>query len=286
MISFKQLVRLASLSLALIAVPALAADESPHIVAMKIAGKGAIIDPGAPFWKKAPATMVAMLPQTVALPNNAEPAISTLSVRAVHNGEFLAFLIEWDDASKNDRIVVQDFGDQVAVELPVRYQPDNPPNVMMGGPDGMVTIMQWRAAFQRDLDQGAPKTINDLYPNAHTDVYPDQVLLTTDAISYMGALTMGNPVSRALRSPVLDQMAEGFGTLTVKPQQSAVGKGVWSNGKWHVVIARPLHAASLVDPDLQPGAETLAAFAVWDGGAKEVGARKAWADWVPLTLAK
>jgi len=35
---------------------------------------------------------------------------------------------------------------------------------------------------------------------------------------------------------------------------------------------------------LSPGDETVAAFAVWEGGHREVGARKAWSDWVPLTL--
>jgi hypothetical protein len=38
------------------------------------------------------------------------------------------------------------------------------------------------------------------------------------------------------------------------------------------------------DPTLAPGSETLAAFAVWEGGAHEVGARKAWSNWVPLKL--
>lgn len=35
---------------------------------------------------------------------------------------------------------------------------------------------------------------------------------------------------------------------------------------------------------LAPGDETLAAFAVWEGGAREVGSRKAWSDWVKLKL--
>jgi len=63
-------------------------------------------------------------------------------------------------------------------------------------------------------------------------------------------------------------------------------KGVWKDGVWRVIIAYPLGTGSDNDPRLLPGGSSLAAFAVWDGGAREVGARKAWASWVPLKLAQ
>ena len=55
-------------------------------------------------------------PQTIANPQNPSPAIGELSVRAAHNGQWLAYLIEWADPTKSDRIVVDQFGDQVAVD--------------------------------------------------------------------------------------------------------------------------------------------------------------------------
>ena len=79
-------------------------------------------------------------------------------------------------------------------------------------------------------------------------------------------------------------MAEGFGSLTVLPQQRADGKGVWADGRWRVVITRPLADGDAYSPSLKPDDETLAAFAVWDGGSREVGSRKAWANWVQLKL--
>jgi hypothetical protein len=39
-------------------------------------------------------------------------------------------------------------------------------------------------------------------------------------------------------------------------------------------------------PRLAPGDRTVVAFAVWDGGGHEVGARKAWGSWVPLVIAR
>jgi DMSO reductase family type II enzyme heme b subunit len=156
---------------------------------------------------------------------------------------------------------------------------------MMGNPGGRVNIMQWRAAFQRDLDYAAP-TVRELYPHAWADVYPDEVLSATDARPYAGALGVENPISRGRASPVLDQMAEGWGTMTVKPDQHALGGGMWKDGRWRVVITRPMVSDDLNAPALTPGLATVAAFAVWEGGHREVGARKAWAPWVPLRIAR
>jgi len=266
----------------MIAGPSLGEEPSfLHAIAVK-GSAGPIIDLNAAFWEQAPAVAVTTQPQTIANPQNPSPAIGELSVRAAHNGQWLAYLIEWADPTKNDRIVVNEFGDQVAVEMPVKFAPGDTPNPMMGAPGERVNIMQWRAAFQHDIDTNAvdgPKP-TDLYPNMHVDVYPDEVLRATDARAYMGAVGVDNPISRPKNSPVLEQMAEGFGSLTVLPEQHADGKGVWANGRWRVVITRPLAAGDAYSPSLKPGDETLAAFAVWDGGSKEVGSRKAWANWV------
>lgn len=272
--------------------PAHAQDLVLRAVFPADAPAGPLTDPDAAFWKDAPAIAVPMEAQVFAPPTNPEPAVKDLNVRAAHNGQWLAVLIEWADPVKNDRIVVDQFGDQVAVEMPVAYKVGDAPSPMMGGPGERMNIMQWRAAFQHDVDKangtdGAHRngpTIAELYPNAHVDVYPDEVLRATDARAYTGAVGVDNPISRPKRSAVLEQMAEGFGTLTVLPEQHADGKGVWADGRWRVVITHPLAAGNANAPTLRPGAQWLAAFAVWDGGSKEVGARKAWSNWVQLLL--
>jgi hypothetical protein len=262
-----------------------AALAQAPLTATRVPAVGPIADPAASLWNRARPARVAMLPQTVTVPNHAEPAVGELTVRAVHNGVWIAFLIEWADRTLSDRVVIDNFGDQVAVELPVDAKAPAPPSPMMGNPGGRVNIMQWRAAFQHDLDAGPP-TVKGLYPNAWADVYPDEVLGAADARPYSGALGIENPISRGRASPVLDQMAEGWGTMTVKPDQHALGKGVWKDGRWRVVITRPMASDDPNAPRLVPGDRTVAAFAVWDGGSREVGARKAWASWVPLVIAR
>ncbi len=251
---------------------------------VRVRGAGPITDSAAPLWKQSRPVHVAVLPQTVTLPHNDHPSIHEITVRAVHNGGWIAFLIEWKDSTLSERIVLDNFGDQVAVELPIDTK-GAPPSPMMGNPGGRVNIMQWRAAFQHDIDKGPP-TVRDLYPNAWADVYPDEILSASDARPYSGALGIENPISRGRASPVLDQMAEGWGTMTVKPDQHALGKGVWNNGVWRVVISRPMVSDDLNAPRLEPGLQTYVAFAVWDGGNREVGARKAWASWVPLVVGR
>jgi DMSO reductase family type II enzyme heme b subunit len=251
---------------------------------VRVPGVGPITDPAGAFWKRARPVTVTMLPQTVTPPNNPEPAVKELVVRAVHNGGWLAFLVEWKDPTISNTIVLDNFGDQVAIQLPVSVKGPTP-SPMMGNAGGRVNIMQWRAAFQRDLDYGAP-TVRDLYPNAWADVYPDEVMGAADARPYTGALGLENPISRGRATPVLDQMAEGWGTMTVKPDQHALGMGQWKGEAWHVVITRPLASDDVNAPQLTPGDRTVVGFAVWEGGHREVGARKAWAPWVPLVIGR
>lgn len=277
----RRLVSLLALTAAgALAVPA--AAQAP-LVATRVGGSGPISDPGAGLWKAARPVTVAMLPQTVALPHKADAAIRELTVRAVHNGGWIAFLLEWKDPTRSDKVILDNFGDQVAIQLPVDVKGATP-SPMMGNPGGRVNIMQWRAAFQKDIDDGRAPSIADLYPYAWTDVYPDELLGATDARAYTGALGVENPISRGRASPVLDQMAEGWGSMTVKPDQHALGKGVWRNGRWAVVITRPMVSDDVNAPRLVAGDRTVISFAAWEGGNREVGARKSWAPWIPLVV--
>jgi DMSO reductase family type II enzyme heme b subunit len=254
------------------------------ITAARVADGGPMEDPAGAYWELAQPVTIALRPQMVALPHHPEPAVKELRVRAVHNGGWIAFLIEWEDATLSNKIVLDNFGDQVAVQLPVDAN-GAPPSPMMGHPGARVNIMQWRAAFQRDIDVGPP-TVRSLYPHAWADVYPDEVLSATDALPYTGALGLENPVSRGRDTPVIDQMAEGWGTMTAKPDQRALGRGVWRDGVWRVTITRPMVSDDRNAPRLIAGDETVVAFAVWEGDHREVGARKGWSLWTPLVIGR
>ncbi len=255
------------------------------IKAVKVAQLRPPLDPEAAIWKSARDVRVTMQPQTVTVPMNADPAVAQIRVRAIHNGKWLALRMQWKDPSRSDVLTSDAFGDQVAVEFPLESATDTLPTPMMGNAGGRVNILQWRAALQRDLLVGEP-SIRTLYPNALVDVYPDQILTATSARPYQGAVALDNPVSRARATPVLDQVAEGWGTLTVKSQQQSDGRGVWRDGQWTVVITLPMNSQSPDSPKLTSALKTVVAFAVWEGGHREVGSRKSWSDWTPIELAK
>jgi hypothetical protein len=85
-------------------------------------------------------------------------------------------------------------------------------------------------------------------------------------------------------SPVEELVAEGFGTLTTQKVQNSFGKGVYENGKWNVVIMRPMLTGDMTDKQFKPGEKTNVAFAIWDGGNREVNGRKAVALWHDLIV--
>jgi DMSO reductase family type II enzyme heme b subunit len=97
------------LALAVLGVLAAPAAAQPTITAVRVAGAGPIVDPAAAAWKDARPLKVPMLPQTVTPPNHPDPAVKELTVRAVHNGGWIAFLIEWPDATQSDRLLVDSF---------------------------------------------------------------------------------------------------------------------------------------------------------------------------------
>lgn len=268
--------------------PALASAQQPSLTVPLV--RSAIpIDPGWAGWKAARSMSVPLGPQAIAQPWNLAPSTKQLSVRAVHNGTWVAFLLTWKDAAKNSVMYTDSFRDAVALMVPV----GKTAAITMGAPHERVLILHWKADWQEDIDNGF-EDVAKLYPNAWEDWYPfvageppyDITAWTNpEARRYLSGWVLGNPRSQPQkRTAVEEQIAEGFSTLTTTERQSAVGRGVYANGEWKVVIARPFVTSDPNDPAWGPGKTTTVAFAVWDGAAKEIGARKAISQWVNVKV--
>lgn len=257
--------------------------EPPSLLMARVPGEGPIRAPEA-FADARPATL-GVMPQGVASPFHLEPAVRAIEVRAVRNADHAAILLEWDDDSADWRTSLDGFGDMVAVAFPTAAGAT--PSPFMGNPGGRVEILQWRADWQSDLEKGA-LTVQELYPNAYAaDFHHEDHLPEASADAYRGAASAGNPMAaRERRSAVQELMAEGFGSLTPLPAQRAEGTGRHDGQRWRVVITRPLAGDGVSAASLEPGVETHVAFAVWNGSRGEVGARKGWASWIPLRVAR
>jgi len=227
----------------------------------------------------------------VAEPRLSEKGVEALRLRALHDGTRVAFHLSWENDTAEELVDVDRSTDAVALQLPATGADGPIPDSMMGEEGRPVSIHLWRYSWQRRL-QGHPFGIDALYPNAAVDHYPPEGARDEAARSELERLydppaAVGNPLARARPpSAVEDLRAEGFGTLSHTEKQSSTGVGRHADGRWSVVITRPLDLAPGSTGRLRPGEETYVAVAVWDGAGNHSGSRKMRSVWVPVRFAE
>jgi len=252
------------------------------IVAPYVDGDLPDTDPGADAWDAAQPVLVPLAAQQIAQPYLEKAGVAELEARALHNGSTVALRLEWEDDSVDDLDGIRRYHDAVAVQLPTAS--GAPPALTMGEPGSPVHLLQWRATWQRDIDSGDKTGVDQIYPEVIHDVMPDDVLPPETAQLYWVGREAGNPLSQLRRpTPVEEAVAEGFGSVTHLPSQTATGRGVHEGGRWHVVVSVP-SARKGVGAPLTPGSTWPVAFAVWLGSAENRGGRKHIANWQTLVL--
>jgi hypothetical protein len=250
------------------------------------AGLGDIAPDGA-VWRDAPEMTVSLLTQDLTDPKLAETTLPEIRVKALSDDLSVAFRIEWEDATP-DTIDEDDlFADAVAIQLPPASG-GTVPDPTMGQADKPVHIHLWKASYEGGaaLDDW---DLRQTHPNATVDHYPFDAAKEGDSEKltrqYTVALAAGNRLVRDRRGSVDDLIAHGFGTLTHMPIQASRGWSQWKDGRWSVVISRPLAEPGWPGgAGLAAGQTTFVAFAVWDGGSDQAGSRKMRSIWVPLEL--
>lgn len=211
-------------------------------------------------WAKTSPMTLPLSGQVITRPVWPEPTARALTVRSLHNGAEIAFLLEWQDNTKNDRLTPGTFRDGVAIGLPLG---DAPAFFCMGQLDHYINIWHWKADWQSDIDRRAAKTSEKARDGVRTfEVIPRRV------------------------SSVEDLIGGGFSTLTTKEKQGRVqGKAVWKDGVWHVIMRRPLLSEEQEnEAKLIPGRVQTVSFAVWNGENKERNGQKAVAPWFQLII--
>ena len=211
-------------------------------------------------WQQVSPITVPLSGQIITRPVWPEPTVRALTVRSVHNGTDIAFLLEWQDNTKNDRLTPGTFRDGVAIGLPLG---DAPAFFCMGQLDHYINIWHWKADWQSDIDRRAARTSEKKEGGVRTfEVIPRRV------------------------SSVEDLIGGGFSTLTTKDKQGRVqGQAFWKDGVWHVVMRRPLVSEEQEnEATLVPGRIQTVSFAVWNGENKERNGQKAVAPWFQLHI--
>jgi hypothetical protein len=240
-------------------------------------------DPADPAWRAAPVHIAKLIPQDLVEPRVLTPTTTEVRVRALTDGKTVAFRLEWPDEARDDAPGPSRMVDACAVQIPQANEKE-PPAPQMGETGKAVDVTYWRADWQATVD-GRGDTIRDLYPNASIDHYPFQAQPLEKgsaaeqemASRYAPARALGNARSGPRAAPVEDLVAVGPGTLSPVPSRGSSGKGRHDKGVWAVVIGRAWPAV------VTPGQRTNVAFAVWQGAAREAGARKMRTGWIPLS---
>jgi hypothetical protein len=218
--------------------------------------------PEDPAWAKISPMTLPLSGQIITRPVWPEPTARALVVRTVHNGTEIAFLLEWQDNTKNDRLTPGTFRDGVALGLPLG---DAPAFFCMGQLDHYINIWHWKADWQSDIDRRAVRS--------------------SEKPSSEGGPRKFEVIPRRISS-VEDLIGGGFSTLTTKEKQGRIqGKAIWKDGIWHVVMTRPLSGAEQEnEAKLIPGRIQTVSFAVWNGENKERNGQKAVAPWFQLLI--
>lgn len=222
------------------------------------------LSPDATFWSSPDAPKKISLelgPQMITNPKWPNPSVKEVNLSAVSNGSDIAFLLEWEDAAKDNFYGHSDrYTDQAALMFPLQPAAEAP-MITMGSENEVVNIWQWKAAWEKDIgDQNNKRTRG-----------PDDFTST------------GTTVARPDRaSPVEDLNAEGFSTLTIQDEQNVQGKGMWKDKRWRVVFRRSLTDSD--SGDAQFKGATQMAVAVWNGGNNERNGQKGIIGWILLRL--
>jgi len=223
-------------------------------------------------------------------------ANSDLQVQSLHDGKTIAFRLAWNDNSdNNESLHSESFKDAVAVEL---YRgPGGEPFLGMGSATSPVDVWFW------DADrQNGPTAFDQVHPNAVADVYPfnEQAVESAD-LSRPAAQIANQPdiafPARAVANQIVPPgnqsggsalQAGGPRTLTfrVPTNQNVEAHGAWNDGRWTVVMTRPLAVVAGDGVTLEPGAKLSAAFAVWDGSHQDRDGQKLITIWQDFEIEK
>lgn len=252
-----------------------------RIVAKRLDAELPTTDPESDVWSEAIPYLVPMAPQQMVPPFLDEAGVSELVVEALHDGGQLGLRLSWADPAKDDLDGIALFRDAVAVQLPQKA--GTVPPITMGSAETPVHLLQWRATWQRDIEKNR-QSVEVLFPNVVYDETPEEVLDSETAQLFYVGRVVGNPLSALERASAVEEIvAAGFGSVTVLPNQRAVGSGVHDGESWTVAIGVPLDRGTAGDR-LEPGSVWPIAFAIWLGDRQNRGGRKHFANWVDLEL--
>jgi complex iron-sulfur molybdoenzyme family reductase subunit gamma len=257
-----------------------AASAQDVIVAKKTSHDVTKLTASSKAWDYVEGAEVVLYPQTTIKMNDKKAHMinkvvhaKKATVKAIHDGRNIAFMIEWPDGTKSVQSGYKSdvYADGFAVQLPVRYDdPNKLPYIGMGS-EGRPVVIHLQKAVRKVYE-----------PNGNGDVGMQQNVLSkpyfgTDAGEYQDKVA-----KLAKRDYQRAFVSEGFRSMTeIKDGSEAFNADMqYTKKRWKGTVTRPLRDVYL---NLDNGAFPVA-FATWDGDRLNRDGLKLLSSWVPVKL--
>jgi len=217
-------------------------------------------------WQKAPKRYVAMGGQITHKPRNFVNRIDDIWVRSLYNDQHVAYLLEWDDRTKS-------VAEGELPWAPYQVNVDITEQEPKTGEEGSIAANQNKYAVYNDAIaietpvkwQELPAPIKPRFLFGTNEQFPVQIVKWEADGSI-----------RAFKGTGWDQ---DFEELYNYEDELTVLKGEWKNGRWYVMIQRPLgnktdHAYD-EDTFFEVGQYIPTVFFAWDGHNGDAGRKMA-----------
>lgn len=197
-------------------------------------------DPQSDMWDRAEESEIPLSAQQIYQPGGG--STRSVKVRALEDGQTIAFRVSWTDESRDDTMGSQP-SDAAAIQFPI--DPSNLPYQCMGQSSSKVNIWQWKATLEK---QGM-----------------DNVSVASMETAGTRNLT-SNGICKAVDSPGVEPRARSY----------------HDGQMWHVVFYRALSKGDFGSAPLARGINSAVAFGIWNGARGEARGMKSVSTWNSL----
>ncbi|QPJ66857.1 MAG: c-type cytochrome [Candidatus Nitrohelix vancouverensis] len=229
--------------------------------------KGSVpLDPEDELWKKTESYFFPVGGQIMVSEKAYYPFTESVSVKALHNGEDIAFYLQWDDPHHDP--ILASYGS--VQESP---PPPLPPELQVNEP------VQQKKEF---MAQEFPDAIAIQFPSRLPEKGPWPYFLNGDAER---SVNLWKWTSHPLKATEFNAKGLSQWSQQAESSQALESKARFAYGRYHLVVKRKMMTGDL-DTDIQflTGKTIPIAFNVWNGSAGETGSRKAVSSWGTMLL--
>jgi DMSO reductase family type II enzyme heme b subunit len=222
--------------------------EVKEVIKAKFTESELPIDPVNPIWNSVDSYFIPLVGQVIIDPRWFRPSIDGINIKAIFNNKEIALLLEWDDPTKSPIPPTEQYPEQCSDAIYVQF----PAKVNESGPHKPYFI------------NGDPGRAAYIW---HWD-------------SISGSRELKGKGSAKV-SPI-NHVPASFKQGSDKQFLSA--NAVWEEGRWRLLLKRPLLTGHKDHTQFDAGRFIPIAFNAWDGSNGEIGTKRSISTWYWLLL--